>query len=151
MMRLTILLAVALCTSSCSIVREIRVFARGEQLFIDFPWSLWRLVGLQDRTYPCIDRIEVYDRKRVVWEMDAAQPSGACADARMPIEIGRPREGFIARGAGRLQPGRYGVSIQSYAHGRVDFVLKADRSVRNIGDWDEWMEGPCGTYGRPGC
>jgi len=143
--RLCILLALALCAGSCSISREIRVVQRGGQLAIDFPWSLWRLVGLQDRVYPCVYMIELFDSERLLWALDSVQPRGGCVDAAMPIIIGEPRQGFLATGTARLRPGRYGVSVQSWADGRVDFVLRADGSVENITKWNEHMLPPCGT------
>lgn len=146
MKRLFVLAALVLFTGSCSISREIRVIKLGNRLAIDFPWSFWRVAGLQEREYPCVDLVELFDSERVLWTLDAAKPSGSCADVRMPIAIGRPKAGFIAKGAARLRPGRYGVSVRSYAPARVDFVLQSDGSVRNVTEWNEQMPAPCGTY-----
>ncbi len=151
MKRLAVLLILALATSSCSFSREIRVVVRDEGLVLDFPWSLWRIVGLQDREYPCIEGIELFNHERLLWSLDAAHPSGNCVDAKMPIPIGRPSPGFTANGTFRLVPGHYGVGVRSYATARVDFVVGRDGSVQNITEWNERMTAPCGTYYGPLC
>jgi hypothetical protein len=151
MTRVVALLMLVLCTASCTFVREIRVASRGGQLVIDFPWSFWRMVGLQDREYPCVDRIEVFDAARLLWVLDAGHRSGNCADAAMPITIGQPKTGFNSKSTIPLKPGRYGVAVQSYADARVDFILHRDGSVQNITQWDELMQAPCGAYYGPRC
>ena len=151
MKRLAILLMLALITGSCTLTREILVVSRGGGLAIDFPWSFWRVVGLQDRQYPCVDRVELFDRERLLWRLDSAHPGGNCSDAAMPIKIGRPNAGFMANANARLRPGVYGVFVNSSADARVDFELSGDGSVRNIADREEQMDAPCGAYWNPPC
>jgi hypothetical protein len=151
MKRLVLLLMLALATGSCTMTREIRVVTRSAGLAIDFPWSFWRVIGLQDREYPRVDRVELFDRERLLWSLASADPSGVRSDAKMPIRIGGPNPGFIAKGDARLRPGVYGVWVSSNADARVDFELSRDGSVRNITDRSEMMEAPCGAYWNAPC
>ena len=114
---------------------------------IDFPWSFWRLIGRQDRTY-CIDKLYLYDQRHVLWTLTMAKEV-QCVDVQMPIRIGSPQAGFIAGGRSPMEPGvRYGVAISGIGNARVDFVMPANRDSQpiNVADWDELMEPPCGTY-----
>jgi hypothetical protein len=149
--RLMVLLALALCTGSCTISREIRVISRGGELAIDFPMTLLGLIGLEDREYSCVDGVELFNAERLLWTLDSASPSGSCVDAELPIVIGKTVSGFIGSGPVKLPPGRYGVSVRSYAPGRVDFVLQRDATVWNIFEHDKQMLPPCGSYLGPAC
>ena len=123
--------------------RDIRVSLRDNGLIIDFPWSLWRAVGRQNRTY-CVREVELYDSRAVLWTLKMAS-DGQCIDIQMPIRIGVARSGFESRGIPRLKPRvRYGIAIRGIGRGRVDFELKPGRQaeVLNETDWDELIEHP---------
>src|SRR4051794_30623386 len=94
-------LAVTSCTSPH---RDIVVALRNGHLVVDFPWSLWRLVGLQDRTY-CIRRLELFDRKGVLWSLNVPENGPvykSCLDVTMPLSIGNAVAGFVSKGRPQL-------------------------------------------------
>ena len=142
--RAAILAVLALALGSCQPPpRDIIVVWRGGHLAIDFPWSLWRLVGLQDRSY-CISRVELFNAERLLWALDAGRVQ--CLDVRMPIRIGGPLEGFSTFGQADIQPSvTHGIAIDGIGSGRVDFVLRGRRAPRNVTDWEDQMEPPCGS------
>ena len=125
---------------------EIRVFRRDHALVIDFPWTLSRWLGLQDRNL-CLRHIEVFDAKRVVWSLDYEADRGSCVNVKVPIPMGVPVDGFMTSGPLVLQAGRtYGVGLDDLT--RVDFVPFTDRPPRNVADWTEYQklfEAPCGS------
>lgn len=138
--------------------RDIRVIvdAKGS-LIIDFPWSVWRLIGLQDREY-CIREIELFDAAKVHWRLKVREANGEyvqCLDVRMPIKIGEQIRGFRAtKDMPKLTTGvRYGVGIDGIGEGRVDFVLrKPGGAPLNVSGWDKVMRGPCGSiWGNASC
>lgn len=123
--------------------RDIRVVWRGNGLVIDFPWSLWRLIGWQDRTY-CVDSVELYDSRAVLWALKIASDR-QCIGVQMPIRIGSTRSGFESRGTPRLKPGvRYGIAVDGIGTGRVDFEVRPGRqaTLLNETDWKELIEHP---------
>lgn len=136
--------------------RDIRVIWKGDTLMVDFPWSFWRLVGLQDRTY-CVYEIELFDRSKVHWRQKVRKDDGIwidCLDVQMPIEIGAKRARFMSEGKPQLIPGvRYGIGINGIGDGRVDFVFrKRGDEPATIRGWDKVMRGPCGSYwGKASC
>lgn len=112
---------------------------------VDFPWSLWRLVGLQDRNY-CIRRVELFDPEKLLWTLDMRE-EGQCLDLTMPLRIGGSATGFVSKGQPALRSGvTYGIAIDGIGEGRVDFTLRGDDQPRNEADWDEQLEPPCGSY-----
>lgn len=146
--RWLVVLLAALASASCQPAdRDILVRWRDGRLVVDFPWSLWRWFGLQDRTY-CIRRIELFDATRVQWALDMIESGSSCAEVTMPIEIGQPLGGFASQGTPELRRGiRYGVGISGIGNGRVDFVLREPgREPINHTDWRGQLEGPCGSY-----
>ena len=132
----------ALTLGSCSAPdRDIRVTVRGGQFAIDYPWSLWRLVGLQDRTY-CIRRVQLYDASGLIWLLNTRRDV-QCERVRMPIDVGKQLNGFNALGNPAIQTNEtYGVAIDGIGHGRVAFVYDG-KSVENITD-GKAMAPPCG-------
>lgn len=141
-----VLLSLAL-TSCQPADRDIVVVLKNGQPVVDFPWSIWRLVGLQNRTY-CIRRIELFDETAVLWSLNV--PEGgpvyrSCVDAKMPLRLGSPLPGFISEGRPQLRVGqRYGVATDGTGNGRVDFVLQRDGTI-NITKPERQMEAPCGS------
>ena len=120
--------------------RDIRVSWRDGRLVVDFPWSLWRLIGLQDRDY-CVQRIELYDVSNLLW-MAELNEDAQCKDVRMPVVLGSPLAGFSSVGQPSLKQGRtYGVAFEGIGHGRVAFVLSG-RRVQNITERYE-LSPPC--------
>lgn len=112
---------------------------------VDFPWSFWRLVGLQDRTY-CIRRIELFDPKELLWTLDI-KGDGQCLDVTMPLRIGGAKAGFMSKGQPSLRSGvTYGIAIVGIGTGRVDFTLRQDDQPENERDWGKLIEPPCGSY-----
>ena len=121
--------------------RDIRVTLQDGQFVIDFPWSFWRLIGLQDRTY-CIRRVQLYDASGLIWLLNAGRDV-QCEDVRMPIEIGAPLNGLTSLGQPVIQAGvTYGVAIEGIGDGRVAFVSDGEK-VENITDRNA-MAPPCG-------
>ena len=137
---------VALALSSCQPPpRDILVVWRNGQLLVDFPWSLWRIVGLQDRAY-CIRRVELFDPAKLLWTLDMRE-DGQCLDVTMPLRLGAPIAGFVSKGRPALRSGvTYGVAIDGIGQGRVDFTLRRDDQPKNEADWEEQIEPPCGSY-----
>ena len=112
---------------------------------VDFPWSLWRLVGLQDRTY-CIRRVELFDPAKLLWTLDMRE-DGQCLDVTMPLRVGGPAAGLVWKGQAALRSGvTYGIAIDGIGNGRVDFTLREDEQPRNEADWEEQIKPPCGSY-----
>jgi hypothetical protein len=144
---LAILIA-AFATASCQPPdRDIRVRWREGALVIDFPWDVWRMLGMQDRSY-CIGEVLLYEAGKILWTLHWPGNPVSCSDVEMPLAIGRPREGFTSTGAPRLKPGvRYGIAVEGLGNGRVDFILgdPGEQPV-NITRWQELMPAPCGTY-----
>jgi hypothetical protein len=141
-----LLAAVALALSSCQPPpRDIVVVWRNGQLVVDFPWSLWRLVGLQDRTY-CVRRVELFDREKLLWTLDAKEDV-QCRDVTMPLRIGGAKAGFVSKGQPALRNGvTYGIAIDGIGKGRADFALRRENQPKNETDWQEQIEPPCGSY-----
>jgi hypothetical protein len=121
---------------------DIRVFRRHHALVVDFPWSVWRIIGLEDRSL-CLRHIQVFDAQRVVWREDVSGGREApCVDLRVPIPIGVPSKGFVSDGPLKLQAGRtYGVALDDLTE--VDFVPFADKSPQNIVDFSKFIQPPC--------
>ena len=140
----------ALTLASCQPAdRDIRVVWRQERLVVDFPWSIWRLVGLQDRTW-CVRKIELFDSSKLLWTLEMQQKPPvyhSCYDVTMPIAIGANRSSFVAKGRPTLRDGvRYGIRVDGLGNGRVDFVLRGQKAPQNISDWKQLMAAPCGSY-----
>ena len=137
--------AVAVALSSCQPPpRDIIVVWRNGQLVVDFPWSIWRLVGLQDRTY-CVRRVELFDPEKLHWTLNTKR-NVQCLDVTMPLSIGGSRTGFVAKGRPALRNGvTYGVAISGIGDGRVDFTLNGNGRPKNEADWKEQIEPPCGS------
>jgi hypothetical protein len=129
--------------------RDIVVVWRNGHLVVDFPWSLWRLVGLQDRTY-CIRRVELFDPTKLLWTLDMkgdGRVYNSCLDVRMPLRVSRPMVGFISKGHPVLRTGvTYGIAIDGIGNGRVDFTFRREASPKNVTDRKTQMEPPCGSY-----
>ena len=129
--------------------RDIVVVWRDSHLVVDFPWSLWRLVGLQDRTY-CIRRIELFDSSALLWtsEVDDTGPIyHSCLDIRMPIRIGGSMKDFVSNGRIKLRSGvTYGIAISGTGDGRIDFTLDGRAPPKNEPDREKQIEPPCGSY-----
>ena len=130
--------------------RDIRVVWRGDFLAIDFPWSLWRLVGLQDRKY-CVSEIELFDKAKVLWRQKIRRTKGHwvdCIDVRMPIKLHKTLPGFEGSAFPKLVSGtRYGIGIRGLGDGRVDFIASGrEDDPINISGWDKVMQGPCGGW-----
>jgi|KBSMisStaDraftv2_1062788.scaffolds.fasta_scaffold505386_2 hypothetical protein len=149
-------LSLSLIETSCTpAAPQIKVFRRDHALVIDFPWTLSRWLGLQDRNL-CLRHIEVFDAKSVVWRLDYEADKSPCVNVKVPIRMGAPVEGFVASGPLVLHAGRtYGVGLDDLT--RVDFVPFTNRPPRNVADWTEyqkWFEAPCGSRwskcGNPG-
>ena len=148
--RAACLLLLAISLASCSPApRDIVVVWRNGQLVVDFPWSLWRLVGLQDRTY-CIRRVELFDSTKLLWtlEMNDAGPTHySCLDVKMPLRLGEPMPGFVSTGDPVLRSGvTYGLGITGIGDGRVDFTLRGRAFPSNQREWKSMMKAPCGSY-----
>lgn len=140
----------ALALTSCQPPdRDIVVVWRNGQLVVDFPWNLWRLVGLQDRTY-CIRRVELFDPTKLLWTLDMKQGGPvyhSCLDVTMPLRVSRSMAGFISKGHPVLRSGvTYGIAIDGIGDGRVDFTFRGEASPKNVTDWKAQMEPPCGSY-----
>lgn len=140
-------ISLAFFEASCTpAAPEIRVFRRDHALVIDFPWTISRWLGLQDRNL-CLRHIEVFDAKRVVWSLDYEADRGPCAKVQVPIPMGVSLDGFVPSGPLVLAAGRtYGVGLDDLT--RVDFVPFKDRPPRNIADYHkyrQWFEAPCGS------
>jgi hypothetical protein len=144
--RAALLAAAAFSLSSCQPPpRDIVVVWRNSQLMVDFPWSLWRLVGLQDRTY-CVRRVELFNREKLLWTLDTKEDV-QCLDVTMPLRIGSAKAGFVSKGQPAFRSGvTYGIRIAGIGDGRVDFTLRPDRKPKNEADWEEQIEPPCGSY-----
>ena len=136
----------SLSVSACEPANhEIRVARREGQLVVDFPWSVWRLVGLQDKNY-CVHRVELFDEQGLVWTL-TTKADVQCEWVRMPILLGKPLARFVSVGRPTLQAGvTYGVAIEGIGRANVAFVLDGDK-VTNIternamppacaGDWN---------------
>jgi hypothetical protein len=138
-------IALALSLSSCQPPdRDIVVRWSNGELVVDFPWSLRRLVGLQDRTY-CIRRVQLYDVKGMVWMLDLTG-NRSCEDVAMPIRLGKPLRKFIS--AGQLHVERnvtYGIAVEGIGRGRIAFELHGNK-VRNIRERNA-MPAPCDEWG----
>ena len=113
----TVLAVIALTLSSCQPPpRDVVVVWRNRELVVDFPWSLWRLVGLQDRTY-CVRRLELFSRTKLLWTLDTKEDV-QCLDVAMPLPIGRPKAGFVSKGQLALRSGvTYGIAIDGIGKG----------------------------------
>ena len=144
--RATALIIIAIALSSCQPApHDIVVVWRNGQLVIDFPWSFWRLVGLQDRTY-CIRRVELFDPKELLWILDTKEEV-QCLEVTMPLRIGSARAGFVSKGQPALRSGvTYDIAIDGIGEGRVDFKLRGHDQPKNEGDWEDQIEPPCGSY-----
>lgn len=132
-------LALASCTPAAP---EIRVVRHRHALFVDIPWTFWRWVGLQ-HPHLCIRRVQVFDAKHVVWEIQKpGDPMAPCVDVRLPIPLGVPLPGFSAPPSLHLKAGAtYGVYLDEV--NRVDFVPYSDRSPTNVTDYLQFFEAPC--------
>ena len=140
-LRRSLLAALSLSLNACEPPdRDIRVVWRDGQLVVDFPWSLWRLVGLQDRIY-CVRRVELFDEKGLVWTL-TTKADVQCEHVQMPIWLGRPLAKFVSTGRPKLDPGvTYGVEIEGIGNANVAFVLNGSK-VRNITERNA-MPAPC--------
>jgi hypothetical protein len=126
--------------------RDIVVRWHNGQLVVDFPWSLWRLVGLQDKTY-CIRRVELFDGTKLLWILEMIEADRSCLDVTMPLKVGGSIAGFVSKGRPAPRWGvRYGIAIAGIGRGRVDFTLRADATPENVRDWEKQMQPPCGSY-----
>lgn len=137
------LAGLALILSSCTpAAPDIRVFRRHHALIIDFPWSIWRIFGLQDREL-CLRHIQVFDTRSVVWREDVPGGQDApCVVLRVPIPLGVPSKGFVPNGALKLQAGKmYGAALDDLT--AVDFVPFTDKPPQNIVDFSQMIEPPC--------
>jgi hypothetical protein len=138
---------ICLALGSCSPApRDILVKWRKNLLVVDFPWSFWRAIGRQDRTY-CIDRVEVFDSEKMQWvlAMKENYPT-SCVEVTMPLIIGQPMRAFDSRGRPQFRSGvTYGVRIDGIGDGLVDFKLTANGEIENETDWDALIEPPCGS------
>jgi len=127
--------------------RDIIVVLKNGQPFVDFPWSVWRLVGLQNRTY-CIRRIELFDARAVLWSLNVPEDGPvyhSCLEVKMPLRLGSPLAGFASKGRPQFRAGQqYGVAIDGTGNARVDFVLRPGGSA-NITEPERQMEPPCGS------
>lgn len=141
-----LLATIALALTSCEPApHDIVILWRDRQLVVDFPWSLWRLVGLQNRTY-CIRRVELFDRQKLLWTLDTKEDV-QCLDVTMPLRIGGTKAGFVSKGQAVLRNGvTYGVAITGIGDGRVDFTLRPERQPKNEAEWEKQIEPPCGSY-----
>ena len=144
--RVIVLAGIALALCSCQPPpRDIILVWRNGHLVVDFPWSVWRLVGLQDRTY-CIRGVELFDRTKLLWTLETKEEV-QCLDVTMPLRIGHAKEGFISKGRPALRKRvTYGVAIDGIGYGRVDFELSANNQPKNEADWDDQIAPPCGSY-----
>jgi hypothetical protein len=138
------LLALTVALTGCQPPsRDLRVIWRDSGLIIDFPWSLWRVIGWQDRSY-CIHKVELYDSRAVVWKLKLEREQ-QCLDVEMPIRIGAAPSGFKSLGTPILKRGvRYGIAIEGIGDGRVDFELVSGRRGQpiNATDWEKLIEHP---------
>jgi hypothetical protein len=144
------LAVLAMALTSCQPPsRDIVVVWRNGQLVVDFPWSLWRLVGLQDKSY-CIRRVELFDASKLLWTLDKNEAGPiyhSCLEVTMPLRIGMPIAGFVSKGQPALRAGStYGVAISGIGDGRVDFTLRGHGSPTIETDWKKQIEPPCGSY-----
>ena len=119
-----LLLALASCQPPD---REIVVRIRNGKLVADFPWSVWRLIGLQTRTY-CIRRVELFGEEAVLWSLNVPENEPvyySCLDVRMPLPIGHAVAGFVSKGRPQLRSEQvYGVAIDGTGNARVAFALR---------------------------
>lgn len=123
--------------------KEVLVKSRSGTLIVDFPWSVWRLVGLQDRTWS-IREIVVYDRQEVIWRAVSNEEDWV-REVRMPIVLGAARAGFKVKGSAQFRRNhRYGVAVDGIGNGRVDFEIGDDGEVRNFVGRNELIQPPCG-------
>ena len=122
---------------------------RNGQLVVDFPWSVWRLLGLQDKTY-CISRVELFDASKLLWTLEVNQAGPvyrSCLDVTMPLRIGMPIPGFVSKGQAALRSGSaYGLAINGIGDSRVDFTLRGRASPTIESDWTKQIVPPCGSY-----
>jgi hypothetical protein len=125
--------------------RDVVVAVRNGQLVVDFPWSFWRVVGLQNRIY-CIRRLELFDRTRLLWSLNV--PEGgpvyhSCLDVTMPLRLGDPVAGFVSEGRPQLSAGQlYGLAIDGTGNARVDFMLGRE-GITTITEPERQMQAPC--------
>jgi hypothetical protein len=137
---------VALALNSCQPPdRDIVVVWRDGQLVVDFPGSLWKLVGLQDRTY-CIRRVELFEPTRPIWTLEMKEKGPvyhSCLKVTMPLRLGTSMPGFVSKGQAVLRSGvTYGLVIDGIGRGRVDFTLRGHASPKNETDWRKQIDGP---------
>ena len=150
LLRTSALAAVCLALASCQPApRDIVVKWRNGQLVVDFPRSIWRLLGLQDRTY-CIQRVELFDPQKMLWVLSLPKDRWeSCTDVKMPFAIGKPLTGFESEGRPHLRSGvTYGVLIEGIGEGRVDFRLRGREAPINETDWEKQISAPCGSWDR---
>ncbi|QNM82466.1 hypothetical protein H8M03_10700 [Sphingomonas sabuli] len=145
--RVTLLAGLMLLLTSCQPpARDIIVNWHNGRLLVDFPWSLWRLVGLQNRNY-CFSQVELFDQSQVLWmlKQDEKGPVWhSCFDVQMPFAIGVPLEKFTAAGIARLQRGKvYGIDIRGIGRERVDFMLRTGSKIAIERDWERVIDPPC--------
>lgn len=143
-LRAAAVIALGLVLASCQPPpRDIVVVWRNDRLVIDFPWSLWRLIGWQDREW-CIDRVELFDQAGMLWTLNANR---GCEHIRMPIVIGQPMPRFTAYGQPQMQPSvTYGVRVAGIGNGMVDFVLRGRKTPKIETEWDRLIAAPCGSH-----
>ena len=136
-----------LTLTSCVPARDIIVVLKNGQPVVDFPSSIWRLVGLQNRTY-CISRVEVFDSKAVLWSLGVPSDEPvyrSCINVKMPLQLGSPHAGFVSQGRPQFRAGQhYGVGIYGTGYGRVDFVFRPV-GLTNITEPERQMEPPCSS------
>ena len=146
MRRLLTLFSLALCVGSCSPApRDIRVVWQDGLLVVDFPWSFWRLIGLQNRSF-CITEAALFDQAESLWRIKMNDNPASCLDVHMPIILGRAPRGFVEEGVPRLERGvQYGFGIYGSEDGRVDFVVTGQSNeIRNITDYKDMIQPSCG-------
>jgi hypothetical protein len=136
-------IALALAESSCTLAApEIRVFRHDNALFVEFPRTVWRWLGLQDRNL-CLRRIEIFDASKIVWREDVLGGDLApCVSLKVPIRLGVQTKGFAETAPLHLKGGvTYAVVLDELS--RVDFIPFADRTPTNITDHSKFFEAPC--------
>ncbi len=139
--------SVAFVLSTCSPPnRDIRVVVHKGQFLIDFPFSLRRLIGLQNRDY-CISGIEMFDRQKLLWTVRMIENQRSCRHVTMPIALGKPLKGFVSFGRPAIAKNAlYGIAIDGIGDARVDFVVDDRRGVQNFTAWKAQFPPPCGSY-----
>jgi hypothetical protein len=141
------LVAVAMLTGCQPPDKDVVVVLRHGQLFVDFPWSFWRMIGRQDRTW-CVEGVDLYDQRGLHWQLTKENFEKQCVHVTMPIRIGGELVGFTSKGRPQLRHDtRYGVAIRGIGDGRVDFELETGKNrLLNETEWGRLIKPPCDTW-----